>query len=39
MNILDYQGAFLRLIDGNSEVEKATMLKEENASQIAQATS
>lgn len=27
-HIPDYQGAFLRLIDGNSEVEKATMLKE-----------
>lgn len=28
MNILDYQGAFLRLIDGNSEVEKSAMFKE-----------
>ena len=38
-HIPDYKGAFIRLVDGNSEVEKATMLKEENASQIAQATS
>ena len=27
-HIPDYKGAFLRLVDGNSEVEKATMLKE-----------
>lgn len=38
-HIPDYQGAFLRLIDGNSEAEKSAMFKEENASQIAQATS
>lgn len=28
MNIPDYQGAFLRLVDGNSEVEKEAMFKE-----------
>lgn len=27
-HIPDYKGAFIRLVDGNSEVEKATMLKE-----------
>ncbi len=28
MNIPDYQGAFLRLIDGNGEAEKSAMFKE-----------
>ncbi len=28
MNIPDYKGAFIRLVDGNSEAEKATMFKE-----------
>ena len=38
-HIPDYKGAFLRLVDGNSEAEKSAMFKEANASKIAQATS
>lgn len=28
MSIPDYKGAFLRLVDGNSEAEKSAMFKE-----------